>query len=570
MNSSVARDIPALEQDYPEPPYLERYGLTRPPFLLQVEDDFFFAETGLVQRLDLMQHLTDFGALLLTVIGPRGSGKSTLLHQLVKRGRENWRVCHLQARQLLDGEALLREVGACFGLPTDGVSCADLHGALLQQLADMQGNGQLAVLVVDDAHEFPPSALQALTSLWSATNEIGRLLRVVLFAEPQIRELLAPQIDPDAWEQHVHVLDIPPLSELQTAAYVRHRLAVAGYAGPSPFTPAYIKNIHRASRGLPARINERAYQLLIELQKNAVEPAPPMEVPEPASHKRGGRSPTVYFVLGSIAVAAIATALFIPTSHKQERGSGVPIPLPPANESDERRLEEQHPIIRMHQPAVALPERVGVPLGEKLGALPPAENDLADVPLTGVSSVPPAAQPDAGTTSSTPEPQTQLLEPIRSPAVTAEQTLAPTARTAPDGPADISSETGNKPLAPAVTARAPAPIERSSAAPKREAWLLRQDPSHYMLQLLGVRNEAAVLAYVRRQNLKGDMAYFHTFYKGGDWYPLLYGVYPSRQAAMAAIEHLPAHIRSSRPWPRSIAAVQADIRAALPQAAGGG
>ena len=46
------------------------------------------------------------------------------------------------------------------------------------------------------------------------------------------------------------------------------------------------------------------------------------------------------------------------------------------------------------------------------------------------------------------------------------------------------------------------------------------------------------------------------------WYVLMYGVYPSRQAALEARDTLPAKGRKNKPWPRSLKSVHASIREA--------
>lgn len=77
--------------------------------------------------------------------------------------------------------------------------------------------------------------------------------------------------------------------------------------------------------------------------------------------------------------------------------------------------------------------------------------------------------------------------------------------------------------------------------------------------MLGSRREAAIRQFIKAQGLKGQMAILRTQRQGQDWYVLLYGDYPSRAAANAAVAQLPAAVRAGKPWPRSFASVQADI-----------
>ncbi|MCP3926776.1 MAG: hypothetical protein GY714_29805 [Desulfobacterales bacterium] len=94
---------------------------------------------------------------------------------------------------------------------------------------------------------------------------------------------------------------------------------------------------------------------------------------------------------------------------------------------------------------------------------------------------------------------------------------------------------------------------------KRERWLLAQKPSYFTLQILGVRKKESLLRFVRKHKLK-NYAYFHTSFKNKDWYPLLYGVYPTFKAATSAIKKLPKEFREYSPWVRQMSSVHRAIR----------
>ncbi|MCP4356382.1 MAG: hypothetical protein GY793_12330 [Proteobacteria bacterium] len=94
---------------------------------------------------------------------------------------------------------------------------------------------------------------------------------------------------------------------------------------------------------------------------------------------------------------------------------------------------------------------------------------------------------------------------------------------------------------------------------KREKWLLSQKPSYFTLQILGVRKKESLLRFVRKHKLK-NYAYFHTSFKNKDWYPLLYGVYPTFKAATLAIRKLPKEFREYSPWVRQMSSVHRAIR----------
>ena len=114
-----------------------------------------------------------------------------------------------------------------------------------------------------------------------------------------------------------------------------------------------------------------------------------------------------------------------------------------------------------------------------------------------------------------------------------------------------------KPVAP------PKDAEKNSIY--RERWLLDQDSSFYTLQVLGVRSEQSLLNFIKVHQLlqNQNVAYYKTVYKSKQWYPLLYGVYPTKSEATEAVRELPDKIQKSIPWIRKIAAIQNEVQAAL-------
>jgi DamX protein len=72
------------------------------------------------------------------------------------------------------------------------------------------------------------------------------------------------------------------------------------------------------------------------------------------------------------------------------------------------------------------------------------------------------------------------------------------------------------------------------------------------------------LAFVsdHRLDRSGQAAYYRSRFKGGKWFPLVYGNYATAAEARRAIAGLPEKIRSMSPWIRKMSAVHAEIRKA--------
>ncbi|HHH44722.1 MAG TPA: hypothetical protein ENK49_11340, partial [Gammaproteobacteria bacterium] len=75
-------------------------------------------------------------------------------------------------------------------------------------------------------------------------------------------------------------------------------------------------------------------------------------------------------------------------------------------------------------------------------------------------------------------------------------------------------------------------------------------------------NAESISQYLEQHHLDAHQAaVYKGLYKDADWYVLLYGIYPSRQAAIDARASLPAAIRRDQPWPRTLKSVHSAIRA---------
>ncbi len=94
------------------------------------------------------------------------------------------------------------------------------------------------------------------------------------------------------------------------------------------------------------------------------------------------------------------------------------------------------------------------------------------------------------------------------------------------------------------------------------AWLSRQPPHLYTLQLLATANRDALLAFVSRHKLHAQAAYLSERRNDRPWYTLLYGLYPDRRAAVKAAAALPRAVRELKPWPRRVGVLQARLKQA--------
>jgi DamX protein len=526
------RSFPGTPDDY-----LRSYSLHSEPFAQDLDGRFFYAGSALLQRLDLLTHLTQFGDSVILVSGPAGSGKTTLLGRFAAQAARQWCLCLLGANEF---QNFRQQLAA--SLSVEAQQDAD---AIISRWIDTTDLSQLLVIVIDNAEQLDAAAFMQLCSL--LRSQFSDRLRLVLFGSPDTQLVLKQVLDRKEIGCTTQLLEMPRLSEEETSAYLMYRLAVAGYSGESPFTATEVRAICKAADGRPAQINALAHDALLEHQARRHS-----KRLQPAHHPRrfGLR------VWAPASLAIIGFALYLGWQRLQPpAGQGIPIELGDSQElalALPKTVTPQTPTApaaaSSSPPPIDLPDttvnQVQPPLGPddtESGVAAPAFADSAPA----APDIPPAAT--AASVAAT-EPQLAAVTPPGEPA-------AATAPVAADIPAP-SAASGSD-----TTAAASLPPPTPGL--HREDWLLEQPGNRFSLQLLGSRREAAMVEYIHKYQLDPQQAaYYQGVYRDTPWYVLMYGLYPDRQAARQARDALPSEVRNDQPWPRDLASVHAAIRAA--------
>jgi len=532
-------------------PCLSRLGLMRDPFPDAIDDALFFADAPRTQHLDLLHHLTQHSELLLLVTGERGAGKTSLLRQFVAQANESWRICVVDANPMMYRDQLLRQIYKGFGLAERSGGGHDLALTLLQeQLGRWQRGAEVAVLIVDDAHELPLPAFELLMRLAEASTNGNKLVRLVLFCEPQIESLLAaPQIQPYR-HRVTHTLTLAGFSLEDTANFIRHRLGAAGLSDDSPlyqnnpFSPAALTRIAKLSQGLPAQVSRLATEALI------VACGSEMGRPSAASgaarpRRKAGWTLPVYAVIAALALGAV---LVLQDKLRSQRADQGDKDGHPPQQLQPKAVTKQHGQIRrlMPEPATRPPS--------ELAATYPAGMEDADEPQAQVATdtIAPTA-PASGDPE--PEPAAKAAQPS-SDSAPEPGTGDPDAKQGPTRPRPQPPVEAEAPREPPAS---PTPREESEKPPAPAdgaAWLLAADPRHYTVQLLGASRAAFVHQFIAAHELEGRAVLIKTRRKGKDWFVLLYGTYPTKQEARAALANLPDTLKEASPWLRSIASLR--------------
>lgn len=239
------------------------YGLTSKPFQLNPDPNFFF---GSKQHRRAKAYL-DYGVSrnegFIVITGEIGAGKTTILRSLIESLHgSNVVVGHLVTTQL-GAEDTLRMVGASFGFKVKDVPKSELLITLEAFLISQTSKGKRCLLIVDEAQNLTPRAVEELRMLSNFQFGNQALMQSFLVGQPEFREILQrPEME--QFRQRVAATcHIGPMDQEETRQYIEHRLKCAGSTGKPTFEAAVFETIHKASGGIPRRINSICDRLLL-------------------------------------------------------------------------------------------------------------------------------------------------------------------------------------------------------------------------------------------------------------------------------------------------------------------
>jgi general secretion pathway protein A len=243
--------------------YESFYGLTGKPFQLNPDPAFYFGSRGHTRAFAYLQYGLYQSEGFIVITGEIGAGKTTIVRNLFEQlDREKVVAAQLVSTHL-DAEDMLRAVGIAFGLPVRTVSKAVLLGSLEAFLCKLALESKRALLIVDEAQNLTPRAVEELRMLSNFQLGDQALLQSFLVGQPELRTIMqSPQMQ-QLRQRVTASYHLGPLDKTETQAYIEHRLHHVGWKGDPEFEPACFDLIHALTAGIPRRINTLCNRLLL-------------------------------------------------------------------------------------------------------------------------------------------------------------------------------------------------------------------------------------------------------------------------------------------------------------------
>src|SRR5580704_7551080 len=236
--------------------YLSFFGLNEKPFAITPDPRYLYLSERHAEALaHLLYGINEAGGFV-QLTGEVGTGKTTIVRSLLAQTPKNAEIALILNPRMTAPEFLLticEELGIGVQNSAPG-SLKDLVDILSYYLLHAHAAGKRVVLVVDEAQNLSPDVLEQVRLLTNLETNTQKLLQIILIGQPELRELLGRNELRQLAQRITGRYHLHPLSRDETAAYVRHRLRVAG-ATNDIFSPAALSEIFRLSQGVPRVIN---------------------------------------------------------------------------------------------------------------------------------------------------------------------------------------------------------------------------------------------------------------------------------------------------------------------------
>ena len=216
---------------------------------------------------------------------------------------------------------------------------------------EIHAKGRRTVLIIDEAQNLSTDVLEQVRLLTNLETTRRKLLQILLIGQPELQTMMARSELRQLGQRITARYHLTPLLRDETAAYIQHRLAIAGCRRPIMKLRA-ITRIHRLSGGIPRLINtisDRSLMAAYAAQKDSVDAR---MVGKAASEVMGGsrlffsRRVAVPVLLLLILVALAAgwkyfLPKYLPEKSLEAMGTHEGARVPADSFSEKRQLDEK-------------------------------------------------------------------------------------------------------------------------------------------------------------------------------------------------------------------------------------
>jgi len=234
--------------------YNNYFGFSQNPFSITPNPAFLYLSPSHQDALSHLLYGVGQGGGFVALTGEVGTGKTTLIRSLLEQQLDDIEVALCLNPQLTATEFVANICDELKVPYDDGNSLKQLIDNLNVYLLDAHAQGKRVVTIIDEAQQLSRDVLEEIRLLTNLETANEKLLRIILVGQPELQSLLARNDLRQLSQRITARSHIAPLNRRDTAAYIKHRIRVAG-GHPDLFTAAALKRIYKLTHGVPRVIN---------------------------------------------------------------------------------------------------------------------------------------------------------------------------------------------------------------------------------------------------------------------------------------------------------------------------
>jgi len=241
---------------------LRHFNLREQPFGVTPDPRYLYASSTHREALASLLYGVESGLGFVTLTANPGMGKTTLLFEALRRMKDTVRTVFL-FQTIATPLDLVRALLIDLGIKETRGTLVELQTLLNEVLVEQAASGQRLIVVIDEAQNLDESVLEAVRMLSNFETASKKLMHIILSGQLQLADKLAqPRLL--QLRQRISIFaHLEPFSSKETAAYIQHRLSVAGHHSSEPiFSSLAVTLIARESHGIPRNINNICFNAL--------------------------------------------------------------------------------------------------------------------------------------------------------------------------------------------------------------------------------------------------------------------------------------------------------------------
>ena len=258
--------IPRVEKGVRD--YCKLLGLTREPFSMAPEPDFFYQSKQHRECLNHLEISLRLNRGLHVVIGGIGTGKTAISRLLLDRFTDyegDYTFFLILNPTWRNNQEFLMHLKKMFGISDESNLVTDMMNQIEHFLIDYTTKyNKRIVLIIDEGQKMGPNQLEIIRSLLNFETNSMKLIQFAIFAQPEFLDTLKAM--ENFKDRITYMFNINNIDNEDTKGLIDHRLKIAGLSDEKELFTENAKNlIYKYTNGFPRKIIVTCHNLLIDM-----------------------------------------------------------------------------------------------------------------------------------------------------------------------------------------------------------------------------------------------------------------------------------------------------------------